>query len=217
MIIRRCAPFSTSASPAGSSKPLFDKGGDNFYDQISALHKSVRGSHPDAALYWYARIITAGGDPLYVARRLLAIASEDVGNADPRGMQVAIAAWDCFTRVGPAEGERAIAQAIVYLACAPKSNAVYTAFKAAMRDAKEQADYDVPEHLRNAPTRLMKDQGYGAGYAYDHDAEDGFSGQNYFPDGMKRPVLYQPVERGFERDLKKRLDWFVSQRLKRGG
>lgn len=121
----------------------------------------MRGSAPDAALYWYARIITAGGDPLYVARRLLAIASEDVGNADPRGMQVAIAARDCFTRVGPAEGERAIAQAIVYLACAPKSNAVYTAFKAAMRDAKEQADYDVPEHLRNAPTKLMKEMGLG--------------------------------------------------------
>ena len=137
---------------SGERAARFDNKGDRFYDLISALHKSVRGSAPDAALYWYARIITAGGDPLYVARRLLAIASEDVGNADPRGMQVAIAAWDCFTRVGPAEGERAIAQAIVYLACAPKSNAVYNAFKAAMRDAREHPDYDVPEHLRNAPT-----------------------------------------------------------------
>lgn len=121
----------------------------------------MRGSAPDAALYWYARIITAGGDPLYVARRCLAIASEDVGNADPRAMQVALSAWDCFTRVGPAEGERAIAQAIVYLACAPKSNAVYTAFKAAMSDARERPDYDVPVHLRNAPTKLMKEMGYG--------------------------------------------------------
>ncbi|SQI36314.1 Replication-associated recombination protein A [Serratia plymuthica] len=144
---------------SGERSARFDNKGDRYYDLISALHKSVRGSAPDAALYWYARIITAGGDPLYVARRLLAIASEDVGNADPRGMQVAIAAWDCFTRVGPAEGERAIAQAIVYLACAPKSNAVYTAFKAAMRDAREMADYDVPEHLRNAPTKLMKEMG----------------------------------------------------------
>lgn len=146
---------------AGERSARFDNKGDRFYDLISALHKSVRGSAPDAALYWYARIITAGGDPLYVARRCTAIASEDVGNADPRAMQVAIAAWDCFTRVGPAEGERAIAQAIVYLACAPKSNAVYTAFKAALADARERPDYDVPVHLRNAPTKLMKEMGYG--------------------------------------------------------
>ncbi|MEG1691634.1 MAG: replication-associated recombination protein A, partial [Hafnia sp.] len=154
---------------SGERSARFDNKGDRFYDLISALHKSVRGSSPDAALYWYARIITAGGDPLYVARRLLAIASEDVGNADPRGMQVAISAWDCFTRVGPAEGERAIAQAIVYLACAPKSNAVYTAFKAALHDAKERPDYDVPDHLRNAPTKLMKEMGLGAEYRYAHD------------------------------------------------
>ncbi len=150
---------------AGERSARFDNKGDRFYDLISALHKSVRGSAPDAALYWYARIITAGGDPLYVARRCPAIASEDVGNADPRAMQVAIAAWDCFTRVGPAEGERAIAQAIVYLACAPKSNAVYTAFKAALADARERPDYDVPVHLRNAPTKLMKEMGYGGSTA----------------------------------------------------
>ncbi len=151
---------------AGERSARFDNKGDRFYDLISALHKSVRGSAPDAALYWYARIITAGGDPLYVARRCLAIASEDVGNADPRAMQVAISAWDCFTRVGPAEGERAIAQAIVYLACAPKSNAVYTAFKAALADARDRPDYDVPVHLRNAPTKLMKEMGYGQEYRY---------------------------------------------------
>ncbi|TFZ52206.1 replication-associated recombination protein A [Serratia proteamaculans] len=197
---------------SGERSARFDNKGDRFYDLISALHKSVRGSAPDAALYWYARIITAGGDPLYVARRLLAIASEDVGNADPRGMQVAIAAWDCFTRVGPAEGERAIAQAIVYLACAPKSNAVYTAFKAAIRDAKEMADYDVPEHLRNAPTKLMKEMGLGAEYRYAHDEPNAYAaGEEYFPPEMARTRYYHPTTRGLEGKIGEKLAWLAEQ------
>ena len=197
---------------AGERNARFDNKGDRYYDLISALHKSVRGSAPDAALYWYARIITAGGDPLYVARRLLAIASEDVGNADPRGMQVALAAWDCFTRVGPAEGERAIAQAIVYLACAPKSNAVYTAFKAAMQDAREKADYDVPEHLRNAPTRLMKEMGLGAEYRYAHDEPNAYAaGENYFPPEMADTRYYQPTTRGLEAKIAEKLAWLDAQ------
>ncbi|WP_311791850.1 MULTISPECIES: replication-associated recombination protein A [Pantoea] len=197
---------------SGERAARFDNKGDRFYDLISALHKSVRGSAPDAALYWYARIITAGGDPLYVARRLLAIASEDVGNADPRGMQVAIAAWDCFTRVGPAEGERAIAQAIVYLACAPKSNAVYTAFKAAMRDAREHPDYDVPEHLRNAPTRLMKEMGLGKEYRYAHDEEHAYAaGEVYFPPEMAQTRYYTPTQRGLEGKIGEKLAWLAEQ------
>ncbi|WON78191.1 replication-associated recombination protein A [Serratia sp. UGAL515B_01] len=197
---------------SGERSARFDNKGDRYYDLISALHKSVRGSAPDAALYWYARIITAGGDPLYVARRLLAIASEDVGNADPRAMQVAIAAWDCFTRVGPAEGERAIAQAIVYLACAPKSNAVYTAFKAAMRDAKEMADYDVPEHLRNAPTKLMKEMGLGDEYRYAHDEPNGYAaGESYFPPEMAATRYYHPTSRGLEGKIGEKLAWLAEQ------
>ncbi|MBS6436253.1 MAG: replication-associated recombination protein A [Pantoea sp.] len=197
---------------SGERAARFDNKGDRFYDLISALHKSVRGSAPDAALYWYARIITAGGDPLYVARRLLAIASEDVGNADPRGMQVAIAAWDCFTRVGPAEGERAIAQAIVYLACAPKSNAVYNAFKAAMRDAREHPDYDVPEHLRNAPTRLMKEMGLGKEYRYAHDEAHAYAaGEVYFPPEMAQTRYYTPTQRGLEGKIGEKLAWLAEQ------
>lgn len=197
---------------AGERSARFDNKGDRFYDLISALHKSVRGSAPDAALYWYARIITAGGDPLYVARRLLAIASEDIGNADPRAMQVAISAWDCFTRVGPAEGERAIAQAIVYLACAPKSNAVYTAFKAAMRDARDRPDYDVPEHLRNAPTKLMKEMGLGAEYRYAHDEPGAYAaGENYFPGEMAQTRYYQPTSRGLEGKIGEKLAWLAEQ------
>lgn len=197
---------------SGERSARFDNKGDRYYDLISALHKSVRGSAPDAALYWYARIITAGGDPLYVARRLLAIASEDVGNADPRGMQVALAAWDCFTRVGPAEGERAIAQAIVYLACAPKSNAVYLAFKAAMHDARERADFDVPEHLRNAPTRLMKEMGLGAEYRYAHDEPNAYAaGENYFPPEMANTRYYQPSPRGLEGKIADKLVWLAEQ------
>lgn len=197
---------------AGERSARFDNKGDRYYDLISALHKSVRGSAPDAALYWYARIISAGGDPLYVARRLLAIASEDVGNADPRGMQVAISAWDCFTRVGPAEGERAIAQAIVYLACAPKSNAVYTAFKAAMRDAKDRPDYDVPEHLRNAPTRLMKEMGLGVEYRYAHDEDNAYAaGEVYFPQEMAEQRYYFPTSRGLESKIAEKLNWLAEQ------
>ncbi|MEI2603252.1 replication-associated recombination protein A [Erwinia aphidicola] len=197
---------------SGERSARFDNKGDRFYDLISALHKSVRGSAPDAALYWYARIITAGGDPLYVARRLLAIASEDVGNADPRAMQVAIAAWDCFTRVGPAEGERAIAQAIVYLACAPKSNAVYSAFKSAMRDARESPDYDVPEHLRNAPTKLMKEMGLGAEYRYAHNEPNAYAaGEEYFPAQMAQTRYYQPTTRGLEGKIGEKLAWLAEQ------
>lgn len=197
---------------SGERSARFDNKGDRYYDLISALHKSVRGSAADAALYWYARIITAGGDPLYVARRLLAIASEDIGNADPRAMQVAIAAWDCFTRVGPAEGERAIAQAIVYLACAPKSNAVYTAFKAAMRDAKDMADYDVPEHLRNAPTQLMKEIGLGAEYRYAHDEPNAYAaGESYFPLEMAATRYYHPTSRGLESKIGEKLAWLAEQ------
>lgn len=197
---------------SGERSARFDNKGDRLYDLISALHKSVRGSAPDAALYWYARIITAGGDPLYVARRLLAIASEDVGNADPRGMQVAISAWDCFTRVGPAEGERAIAQAIVYLACAPKSNAVYTAFKAAMRDAKDNPDFDVPEHLRNAPTKLMKEMGLGAEYRYAHDEPNAYAaGEDYFPSEMAQTRYYRPTSRGLEGKIGEKLAWLAEQ------
>ncbi|VEI57912.1 replication-associated recombination protein A [Pasteurella multocida] len=192
----------------GERQARFDKQGDRFYDLISALHKSVRGSAPDAALYWYARIITAGGDPLYVARRLLAIASEDVGNADPRAMQVALAAWDCFTRVGASEGERAIAQAIVYLAVAPKSNAVYNAFKQAKKHAQEAPDYDVPEHLRNAPSKLMKTLGYGAEYRYAHDEENAYAaGECYFPEPLKETQYYFPSSRGMEIKIKEKLDW----------
>ncbi|OOF68217.1 replication-associated recombination protein A [Rodentibacter caecimuris] len=190
----------------GQRQARFDKQGDRYYDLISALHKSIRGSAPDAALYWFARIITAGGDPLYVARRLLAIASEDIGNADPRAMQIALAAWDCFTRVGATEGERAIAQAIVYLAIAPKSNAVYNAFKAAKKLALETADFDVPEHLRNAPTQLMKSLGYGAEYRYAHDENNAYAaGENYFPEQLKDSAFYFPNPRGAEIQIAEKL------------
>ncbi|MDH2997781.1 recombination factor protein RarA [Pasteurellaceae bacterium LFhippo2] len=195
----------------GERQARFDKGGDRFYDLISALHKSVRGSSPDGALYWYARILIAGGDPLYVARRLLAIASEDVGNADPRAMQVAIAAWDCYTRVGAYEGERAIAQAIIYLAVAPKSNAVYNAFNEAKRLAKEAKDYDVPEHLRNAPTNLMKSLGYGEEYRYAHNEPNAYAaGESYFPKELKGTQFYFPNERGMEKQIKEKMAWLQS-------
>jgi len=191
---------------AGEKVAQFDKQGDAWYDLISAFHKSVRGSNPDAALYWYARIVSAGGDPLYVARRLLAIASEDVGNADPRAMQVALNAWDCFTRVGPAEGERAIAQAAVYLACAPKSNAVYTAWKQALRDAKATANAPVPMHLRNAPTALMESLGHGDGYRYAHDEPNAYAaGERYLPDEVSDVRYYQPVNRGLEIKIAEKL------------
>lgn len=196
---------------------IYDKSGDEHYNLISALHKSVRGSDPDAALYWLARMLEGGEDPRYLARRITRMAVEDIGLADPAAQRHCLDAWALYERLGSPEGELALAQAVIYLALAPKSNAGYAAYKAARAEAKKTGSLMPPAHILNAPTQLMKDQGYGAGYAYDHDAEDGFSGQNYFPEGMKRPVLYTPVERGFERELKKRLDWFVSQRARRGG
>jgi putative ATPase len=193
----------------------YDKSGDEHYNLISALHKSVRGSDPDAALYWLARMLTGGEDPRYLARRILRMAIEDIGLADPQAQSICLHAWETYERIGSPEGELALAQAVAYLALAPKSNAGYTAYKAALREAKKTGSEPPPKHILNAPTRLMKEQGYGEGYAYDHDAEDGFSGQNYFPETMKRPVLYQPVERGFERELKKRLDYFAKLRMRR--
>lgn len=193
----------------------YDKGGDAHYNLISALHKSVRGSDPDAALYWFARILEGGEDPRYLARRITRMAVEDIGLADPQAQAVCLQSWETYERLGSPEGELALAQAVTYLALAPKSNAAYVAYKAARNAAKETGSEPPPKHILNAPTKMMKEQGYGAGYAYDHDAEDGFSGQNYFPDTMKRPVLYVPVERGFERDLKKRLDFFAGLRTRR--
>ena len=195
----------------GEKVAAYDKQGDAFYDLISAFHKSVRGSDPDAALYWFARILNGGGDPLYVARRLLAIASEDIGNADPRAMQLSINAWDVFHRVGPAEGERAIAQAAVYCALAPKSNAVYTAFKAAQVLAKSSPDYPVPDHLRNAPTSLMKEMGLGAEYRYAHNETHAFAaGECYFPPELATTRLYEPTERGLEKQLKAKREFLDS-------
>ncbi len=196
----------------GERQARFDNGGDRYYDLISALHKSIRGSSPDGALYWFTRILAAGGDPLYVARRLLAIASEDVGNADPRAMQIALAAWDCYTRVGAYEGERAIAQAVIYLAVAPKSNAIYTAFNQAKKLVKETADYDVPEHLRNAPTALMKSLGYGEEYRYAHNEPNAYAaGENYFPPELSETVFYIPSERGMEKQIKEKMAWLKAQ------
>ena len=193
----------------------YDKSGDEHYNLISALHKSVRGSDPDAALYWFARMLTGGEDPRFLARRLTRMAVEDVGLADPQAQAICLQSWETYERLGSPEGELALAQAVVYLALAPKSNGAYVGYKAAMKLAKLSGSEPPPKHILNAPTLLMKDQGYGAGYAYDHDAEDGFSGQNYFPESMTRPELYRPVERGFERELKKRLDFFSKLRTQR--
>ncbi|SEP15587.1 putative ATPase [Salinihabitans flavidus] len=193
----------------------YDKSGDAHYNLISALHKSVRGSDPDAALYWFARMLESGEDPRYLARRITRMAVEDIGLADPQAQAVCLQGWETYERLGSPEGELALAQALVYLALAPKSNAAYTAYKGAVQSARKTGSEPPPKHILNAPTRLMAEQGYGKGYAYDHDAEDGFSGQNYFPETMKRPVLYVPVERGFERELKKRLDYFTRLRIKR--
>ena len=193
----------------------FDKSGDEHYNLISALHKSVRGSDPDAALYWLARMLTGGEDPRFLARRITRMAVEDIGLADPQAQYICLQAWETYERLGSPEGELALAQAVTYLALAPKSNAGYVAFKAAMDAARKTGSEPPPRHIMTAPTRLMKEQGFGAGYAYDHDAEDGFSGQNYFPDGMKRGVYYLPVDRGFERDLTKRLAYFAGLRAKR--
>ena len=195
----------------------FDKGGDLFYDQISAFHKSVRGSSADGALYWMSRMIEAGCDPLYIARRLLAIASEDIGNADPRAMQIALNAWDAFERLGPAEGNRAIAQAAVYCALAPKSNAVYTALKSAMTCARESGSLEVPIHLRNAPTQLMKSMGYGDQYRYSHNEPEAFSaGQAYLPTELADSQFYFPQSRGLEIKLKEKLEYLQSLNEKAG-
>ncbi len=186
----------------GAALRRFDKGGEAFYDQISALHKAVRGSAPDAALYWLARMLDGGCDPLYVARRAVRMASEDIGNADPRALTVALDAWDVIERLGSPEGELALAQAITYLACAAKSNAVYTAFGAARRDAEERGSLEVPLHLRNAPTKLMKQLGYGKRYRYAHDEPDGYAaGESYFPEGMAPTRYYRPVPRGLEKQI----------------
>ncbi len=185
----------------------FDNKGDIFYEQISALHKSVRGSDPDAALYWLCRMLDGGCDPLYIARRVLRMASEDIGNADPRALEICINAWATFERLGSPEGELAIAQAVIYLASAAKSNAVYTAYKQAMAAARETGSLEVPMHLRNAPTNLMKQLDYGKGYRYAHDEADGFAaGEHYFPDDMEAVHFYQPVERGLELRIKEKLD-----------
>ncbi len=185
----------------------FDKGGDMFYEQISALHKSVRGSNPDASLYWFCRMIDGGCDPLYIARRVVRMASEDIGNADPRGLQLSLDAWQTYERLGSPEGELAIAQAIVYLASTAKSNAVYFAYKEAMSDARNSASLEVPEHLRNAPTKFMKELGYGKDYRYAHDEEEAFAaGETYFPDEMGEKEYYQPVDRGLELKIKQKLD-----------
>ncbi|MCX6990884.1 MAG: replication-associated recombination protein A [Chlamydiae bacterium] len=194
--------------------PLYDRGQEQHYNLISALHKSIRGSDPDAALYWLARMLTGGEDPKFLARRLVRMASEDIGLADPTALQVTLNAWDSFERLGPPEGELALAEAAVYLALAPKSNALYTAYKAAKKCAEETTHLSPPEAIRNAPTKLMKDLGYGKGYIYDHDTPLGFSGQQYFPDDMERQNFYKPVERGFERDMKKRKEYFESIRKK---
>ena len=191
---------------ASGSLRRFDKGGEAFYDQISALHKSVRGSNPDAALYWMARMLDGGCDPLYIARRVVRMASEDIGNADPRGLQLALNAWDVQQRLGSPEGELAIAQAVVFLACTAKSNAVYSAFNAAMQDAKQSGSLEVPLHLRNAPTRLMKELDYGKDYRYAHDEAEGYAaGEQYFPEPLQDRLYYYPVERGLEQKIAEHL------------
>ncbi|KMW58040.1 Holliday junction DNA helicase [Candidatus Rhodobacter oscarellae] len=193
----------------------YDKSGDAHYNLISALHKSVRGSDPDAALYWFTRMLEGGEDPRFLARRITRMAVEDIGLADPQAQSVCLDGWQTYERLGSPEGELALAQAVIYLALAPKSNAGYAAYKDARRAAAKTGSLVPPKHILNAPTRLMKEQGYAEGYEYDHAAEDAFSGQDYFPEDMKRGVYYVPVERGFERELKKRLDFFVKKRAQR--
>ncbi len=211
-------PDTAAFDPAGLAEllarraALYDKDREEHYNLISALHKSLRGSDPDAALYWFARMLTGGEDPRYIARRLVRFAAEDVGMADPAALPQALAAWETYERLGSPEGELAIAQAVVYLGTAPKSNAVYSAYSAARSAAKTTGSLMPPAHILNAPTRLMKDLGYGAGYTYDHATEDAFSGQNYFPDGMARQEFYQPRDRGFEREIAKRMDHWATLR-----
>jgi putative ATPase len=188
--------------------PLYDKSQEGHYNLISALHKSLRGSDVDAALYWLARMLAGGEDPIYILRRLTRAAVEDIGLADPQAVAQALAAWDTYDRLGSPEGELAIAQCVIYLATAPKSNAAYMAFGEAQRMARDTGSLMPPMHILNAPTRLLRDLGYGGGYVYDHATEEGFSGQNYFPDGVPRRNFYRPGERGFEREIKKRLDYW---------
>ena len=195
--------------------PVYDKDREEHYNLISALHKALRGSDADAGLYWLARMLAGGEDPGYILRRLTRFAVEDVGLAEPQAVAQAIACWETYDRLGSPEGDLAISQLVIYLATAPKSNAAYKAHGAAARAARQTGSLMPPAHILNAPTKLMKELGYGAGYAYDHDAEDGFSGQNYFPDGMERQRFYNPVERGFEREIRKRLDWFAKRRAQR--
>ena len=196
--------------------PIYDKSQDGHYNLISALHKSVRGSDADAALYYLARMFDAGEDPLYIARRVVRMAVEDIGLADPQALVICNAAKDAYDFLGSPEGELAIAQAVIYVATAPKSNAAYTAYGAARQVAKEHGSLLPPKHILNAPTRLMKDEGYGRGYAYDHDQEEAFSGQNYFPEQLGRQTFYEPVERGFEREIKKRLEYWAKLRREKG-
>jgi putative ATPase len=209
--------------PAGLSEllskraALYDKDREEHYNLISALHKSLRGSDPDAALYWFARMLHGGEDPRYIARRLVRFAAEDIGMADPNALPQAIAGWETYERLGSPEGELAIAQVVVYLGTAPKSNAVYAAYGAARAAAKATGSLMPPAHILNAPTKLMKQLGYGDGYAYDHSTEDAFSGQNYFPDGMAREAFYRPKDRGFEREIGKRLDYWAKLRAVKGG
>ncbi len=196
---------------------VYDKAQESHYNLISALHKSLRGSDVNAALYWFARMLEGGDDPLYIARRLIRFANEDIGMADPQAVVQAMTAAAVYERLGSPEGELAIAQSVIYLATAPKSNAQYAAYKAVRQSAREHGSLMPPMHILNAPTKLMKELGYSAGYAYDHEAEDAFSGQNYFPDGMAREEFYAPVERGFERDIRKRLEYWAGLRAKRQG
>ena len=195
--------------------PLYDKADEGHYNLISALHKSVRGSDVDAALYWFCRMLNGGEDPRFIARRIVRMASEDIGLADPQALAIALQAWETYERLGSPEGELTIAQALIYVATAPKSNAVYTAYKEAKRTAQETGSLMPPMHILNAPTKMMKEMGYSKGYQYDHDTPEGFSGQDYFPEGMGRREFYMPVERGFEREIQKRLDYWNKLREKK--
>jgi putative ATPase len=212
-------PLDSAALVAAVQKraPLYDKSREEHYNIISALHKSIRGSDPDAALYWLARMLAGGEQPLYIARRLVRASVEDIGLADPQAVVQALAAKDVYDFLGSPEGEIALVQCVLYLASAPKSNAVYVAQGAAKRAASEHGSLMPPAHILNAPTKLMKGLGYGKGYEYDHEAEEGFSGQNYFPDGMERQQFYQPKDTGFEREIQKRLDYWAKLRAKRAG
>ena len=216
LALKSTKPLTTAdlARTVQKRAPIYDKGREGHYNLMSALHKSVRGSDPDAALYWLARMFAGGEDPLYITRRVVRMAVEDIGLADPRALTLAIAAKDAYDFLGSPEGELAIAQAVVFLACAPKSNAAYTAFGAAMQAAQRTGSLSPPLHILNAPTRLMKDLGYGKGYVYDPDAPEGFSGQNYFPDGMAREAFYTPTEFGLEREIKARLERWAGLRGK---